>query len=78
MLCNEVSLFYSDLAQMSQEALVLPRYPSNLTFRSKELRASQALQYVEYMDNLYKELYPSNPKFDIKDIITWHDKHYGK
>jgi spore coat polysaccharide biosynthesis protein SpsF len=32
----------------------------------------------EYMANLYKELYPSNPKFDIKDIITWHDKHYGK
>ena len=32
----------------------------------------------EYMANLYKELYPSNPNFDIKDIIKWHDNHYGK
>jgi spore coat polysaccharide biosynthesis protein SpsF len=32
----------------------------------------------EYMANLYKELYPSNPNFNIKDIIKWHDKHYGK
>ena len=32
----------------------------------------------EYMANLYKELYPSNPNFDIKDIIRWHDNHYGK
>ena len=31
----------------------------------------------EYMDNLYKELYPSNPNFNIKDIIKWHDKNYG-
>ena len=31
----------------------------------------------EYMANLYKELYPSNPNFDIKDIIRWHDNHYG-
>ena len=32
----------------------------------------------EYMANLYKELYPSNPNFDIKDIIKWHDENYGK
>ena len=32
----------------------------------------------EYMANLYKELYPSDPNFNIKDIIKWHDKHYGK
>ena len=32
----------------------------------------------EYMANLYKELYPSNPNFDIKDIIRWHDNHYEK
>ena len=32
----------------------------------------------EYMANLYKELYPSNPNFDIRDIIKWHDKYYGK
>ena len=32
----------------------------------------------EYMANLYKELYPSNPNFDIKDIINWHDKNFGK
>ena len=32
----------------------------------------------EYMANLYKELYPSNPNFDIKDIIKWHDDNYGK
>ncbi len=32
----------------------------------------------EYMANLYKELYPSNPNFDIKDIIKWHDNRYGK
>ena len=32
----------------------------------------------EYMANLYKELYPSNPKIDIKDIIRWHDNHYEK
>ena len=31
----------------------------------------------EYMAHLYKDLYPSNPKFDIKDIIKWHDKNYG-
>ena len=31
----------------------------------------------EYMANLYKDLYPSNPNFDIKDIIKWHDKNYG-
>jgi spore coat polysaccharide biosynthesis protein SpsF len=30
----------------------------------------------EYMANLYKDLYPSNPNFDIKDIINWHDKNY--
>jgi hypothetical protein len=29
------------------------------------------------MANLYKDLYPSNPNFDIKDIIKWHDKNYG-
>ena len=32
----------------------------------------------EYMANLYKELYPSNPNFDIRDIIKWHDDNYGK
>lgn len=32
----------------------------------------------EYMANLYKELYPINPNFDINDIINWHDKHYRK
>ena len=32
----------------------------------------------EYMANLYKELYPSNPNFDIRDIIKWHDENYGK
>ena len=32
----------------------------------------------EYMADLYKELYPSNPNFDIKDIIKWHDENYGK
>lgn len=32
----------------------------------------------EYMANLYKELYPRNPNFDIKDIIKWHDENYGK
>ena len=32
----------------------------------------------EYMANLYKELYPENPNFDIKDIIKWHDENYGK
>ena len=31
----------------------------------------------EYMADLYKDLYPINPKFDIKDIIEWHDKNYG-
>jgi spore coat polysaccharide biosynthesis protein SpsF len=31
----------------------------------------------EYMANLYKDLYPSNPNFDIKDIIKWHDKNHG-
>jgi spore coat polysaccharide biosynthesis protein SpsF (cytidylyltransferase family) len=32
----------------------------------------------EYMAKLYKELYPGNPNFDIKDIIKWHDDNYGK
>ena len=32
----------------------------------------------EYMADLYKELYPSNPNFDINDIIKWHDENYGK
>jgi len=32
----------------------------------------------EYMANLYKKLYPSNPNFDITDIIKWHDENYGK
>ena len=32
----------------------------------------------EYMADLYKELYHSNPNFDIKDIIKWHDENYGK
>jgi len=32
----------------------------------------------EYMADLYEKLYPSNPNFDIKDIIEWHDKNYGK
>ena len=32
----------------------------------------------EYMADLYKALYPSNPDFDIKDIIKWHDENYGK
>jgi len=31
----------------------------------------------EYMANLYKDLYPSNPNFNIIDIIKWHDKNYG-
>lgn len=34
-------------------------------------------QFV-YMANLYNALYPSNPNFDIKDIIRWHDKNYKK
>ena len=32
----------------------------------------------QYMADLYKELYPSNPNFDINDIIKWHDENYGK
>ena len=32
----------------------------------------------QYMADLYKELYPNNPNFDINDIIKWHDKYYGK
>jgi hypothetical protein len=29
------------------------------------------------MAKLYSDLYPSNPNFDIKEIIKWHDKNYG-
>jgi spore coat polysaccharide biosynthesis protein SpsF len=31
----------------------------------------------EYMAKLYRDLYPCNPNFDIKEIIKWHDKNYG-
>ena len=31
----------------------------------------------EYMANLYKDLYPINPNFNIKDIIKWHDENFG-
>ncbi len=31
----------------------------------------------EYMAKLYRDLYPYNPNFDIKEIIKWHDKNYG-
>lgn len=41
------------------------------------LDVNTAEQYA-YMANLYEDLYPVNPNFDIIDIIRWHDNRITK